>query len=64
MINFNANSIKDILNSKEYDFLKTNENLQENIILIGLGGSLAYGTNNEDMDLVQDINEKVVYSAI
>ncbi len=51
MINFNANSIKDILNSKEYDFLKTNENLQENIILIGLGGSLAYGTNNEDSDI-------------
>ena len=41
--------IKDkILSSKEYEFLKTNEHLGNNIILIGLGGSYAYGTQKED----------------
>ena len=44
--------IKDkILFSKEYGFLKTNEHLGDNIILIGLGGSYAYGTNTENSDL-------------
>ena len=44
--------IKDkILSSKEYEFLKTNEHLGNNIILLGLGGSYAYGTNNENSDL-------------
>ena len=33
-----------VLFSKEYEFLKTNEHLGNNIILIGLGGSYAYGT--------------------
>lgn len=37
-----------VLFSKEYEFLKTNEHLGNNIILIGLGGSYAYGTNKED----------------
>ena len=40
-----------VLFSKEYDFLRTNENLGNNIILIGLGGSYAYGTNTENSDL-------------
>ena len=40
-----------ILFSKEYNFLKTNEHLGNNIILIGLGGSYAYGTNTEKSDL-------------
>ena len=44
--------IKDkVLFSKEYEFLKTNEHLGDNIILIGLGGSYAYGINNENSDL-------------
>ena len=44
--------IKDkILFSKEYEFLKTNEHLGDNIILIGLGGSYAYGTNTKNSDL-------------
>ena len=34
--------------SKEYEFLHTNEHLGNNIILIGLGGSYAYGTQKED----------------
>ena len=37
-----------VLFSKEYNFLKTNEHLGNNIILIGLGGSYAYGTEKED----------------
>lgn len=37
-----------VLFSKEYEFLKTNEHLGNNIILIGLGGSYAYGTEKED----------------
>ena len=39
--------------SNEYDFLRNNEHLGENIILLGLGGSHAYGTNvpGSDVDL-------------
>ena len=42
---------KQLLQTKEYDFLRTNEHLGDNIILLGLGGSHAYGTNNEDSDV-------------
>ena len=45
------NQIKDNLKCEEYSFLKTNRNLNNNIILIGLGGSHAYGTNTESSDL-------------
>ena len=40
-----------ILNTPEYDLLKTNPHLGKNIILLGLGGSHAYGTNVEDSDV-------------
>lgn len=43
--------IKAKLRSKEYDFLRENPNLGRNIILLGLGGSHAYGTNTESSDL-------------
>ncbi len=43
--------IKKEIQSEKYDFLRTNLHLQNNIILIGLGGSHAYGTNNEGSDL-------------
>lgn len=43
--------IKTLVKNKEYDFLKTNVNLGDNIILLGLGGSHAYGTNNENSDI-------------
>lgn len=43
--------IKKKLSSEEYDFLRTNEHLGKNIILLGLGGSYAYGTNTESSDL-------------
>lgn len=40
--------LKELINTKEYDFLRTNKHLENNIILIGLGGSYAYGTQKED----------------
>jgi len=42
---------KAILKTPEYDFLKTNPHLGNNIILLGLGGSHAYGTNVEGSDI-------------
>ena len=43
--------IKEKLKSEGYDFLRTNEHLGNNIILLGLGGSHAYGTDTETSDL-------------
>ena len=43
--------IKAIVSSSEYDFLRVNEHLGKNIILLGLGGSHAYGTQTETSDL-------------
>lgn len=45
------NNIKSMLQTSEYDFLKTNEHLGSNIILLTLGGSHAYGTNVEGSDV-------------
>lgn len=42
---------KELLNTPEYDFLKINPHLGTNIILLGLGGSHAYGTNVEGSDV-------------
>ena len=47
----NIDQIKDNIKSSEYDFLRTNEHLGGNIILLTLGGSYAYGTNVESSDL-------------
>lgn len=47
----NMNEIKEkVFNSDEYSFLKQKP-LGDNIILIGLGGSYAYGTNVEGSDV-------------
>lgn len=43
--------IKELIRSPAYDFLKTNEHLGSNIILLTLGGSYAYGTNVEGSDV-------------
>ena len=47
----NTEQIKEKLNSKEYDFLRSNEHLKDNIMLLTTGGSHAYGTNVETSDL-------------
>lgn len=43
--------IKKEIQTEPYGFLKSNPNLNDNIILMGLGGSHAYGTNNENSDI-------------
>ncbi|MDE5946150.1 MAG: nucleotidyltransferase domain-containing protein [Oscillospiraceae bacterium] len=43
--------IKKTIKEKQYDFLRTNEHLGNNIILLGLGGSHAYGTETDTSDL-------------
>lgn len=47
----NIEEIKRRVAAPDYNFLRENENLGDNIILLGLGGSHAYGTNNENSDL-------------
>ena len=42
---------KALMNTTEYDFLRTNGRLGNRIMLLGLGGSYAYGTNNERSDI-------------
>lgn len=44
-------NIETLLKTPEYDFLRNNEHLNSNIILLGFGGSHAYGTNNENSDV-------------
>lgn len=54
---------QNILNTKEYEFIKTNKHLGKNIILLAYGGSIAYGTNlpTSDVDIrgvaLNSINE-------
>ena len=43
--------IKKEIQTSQYDFLKTNPHLGDKIILLGLGGSHAYGTNIKTSDL-------------
>ena len=43
--------IKEKLHTEDYSFLAENEHLGKNIILLGLGGSHAYGTQTETSDL-------------
>ena len=44
--------IKELIkDNPQYNFLKENEHLNNNIVLLGLGGSHAYGTNVETSDL-------------
>lgn len=43
--------IKDALKGRPYDFLRTDKRLVNNFVLVGLGGSHAYGTETESSDL-------------
>ena len=45
------NEIRQAVSSEQYSLLQTNEHLNSNIILLGLGGSHAYGTNTDTSDL-------------
>lgn len=42
---------KTLLQTTEYDFIRSNERLGDRIMLLGVGGSYAYGTNNEGSDI-------------
>lgn len=43
--------IKKLIDSEEYDFLRTNPHLKDKIVFLTLGGSHAYGTNVETSDV-------------
>lgn len=43
--------INKMLLTEDYDFIRTNPHLGKNIIMLGLGGSHAYGTNVEGSDV-------------
>ena len=47
----NIEQIKEKLKTSEYDFLREDKNLGDNIILLTLGGSHAYGMDKEGSDL-------------
>lgn len=42
---------KALMNTGQYDFLRKEERLGKRIILLGLGGSYAYGTFQENSDI-------------
>ena len=42
---------KALLQSEEYDFIRKNERLGDRIMILGIGGSYSYGTNNENSDI-------------
>lgn len=44
-------NLETIINDDRYDFLKESPHLGRNVFLLGLGGSHAYGTNNENSDV-------------
>lgn len=44
-------NIENILNQKEYNFIKADEHLGRHVILLGLAGSYSYGTNVETSDI-------------
>lgn len=43
--------IKKKLESEEYNFLRTDERIKDNIVLLAVGGSISYGTNTPDSDI-------------
>ena len=47
----NKEKIKEKLKNSEYNFLRTNEKLKDNIVLLVVAGSHGYGLNTEESDL-------------
>lgn len=43
--------LQNIISQQSYNFLRENPRLGNNIILLGFGGSYAYGTNVEGSDI-------------
>lgn len=43
--------IKQLVESEQYDFLRSNEHLKNKIVFLTLGGSYSYGTNIETSDI-------------
>ena len=50
------NYVKKQIESEKYNFLRTDEKLDKHIMLLTLGGSLAYGTNIESAEHTSDID--------
>lgn len=44
-------NIDEVVNRPEYNFLRTNPHLSNNIMFLTFGGSYAYGTNVEGSDI-------------
>lgn len=44
-------AFKALISTSQYDFLRTNQRLGKSILLLGLGGSYAYGTNHDQSDI-------------
>lgn len=40
-----------ILQSENYNFIRSDERLKERVMLLGVCGSYAYGTNNKDISV-------------
>lgn len=57
----NIQEMKNKINSQEYDFLRTNDKLKDNIILLTTGGSYAYGTNIDTPEHVSDFDVRGVF---
>ncbi|MHC1684304.1 MAG: nucleotidyltransferase domain-containing protein [Clostridiaceae bacterium] len=53
--------MKEKIDSKEYDFLRNDKKLKENIIFLTTGGSYAYGTNIDTADHVSDFDLRGIY---
>ena len=53
--------IKKVIKEKDYDFLREDKKLGENIILLTLGGSHAYGTNIESSGHTSDLDLRGIY---
>jgi predicted nucleotidyltransferase len=52
----NTQEIKEKLQSQEYDFLRTDKHLGDNIILLTTGGSHSYGTNIDTSEHTSDLD--------
>lgn len=57
----NTKEMKKKINSREYDFLREDRRLNENIILLTTGGSYAYGTNITTEEHVSDFDLRGIY---